>query len=438
MSGQSPSPSSSNQRSLDSDSGTAQLHQAGQISLQLNQRTIQSVALWPGPSLSPCGPLSLGPTSPPDAAHSSDMPLSLTTNQPSLLPYVEDISDFLGGGSTPPGVQCSQGPEDNSVDSLFSSQGVSRLPPVSSIIKSKESPPPQGPPGSSHPQDTSHSHSQVSLEHLPHNLFSSRLLPPLIPSHSSEPQYDWSSPHHGESQLGKSMGSQLGLAVPSMFLKPQMDCQLNLKQEPESSGQFGSLAVFSQAPHTASTSHSSHSQPGPSSLSSPKSKRKSVAGPSGALGSGSKQHVCHLCGKVLATRNVYQLHMRSHSGEKPFSCDQCGHKFSQKTSLTRHIRSHTGERPFPCEVCGKRFADKERIKIHMRTHTGEKPFSCEVCGKRFSQKSTVKRHMSVHTGAKPFQCPTCGKGFANRGNLNAHSKTHGQASGHPGSSSSVT
>lgn len=141
-------------------------------------------------------------------------------------------------------------------------------------------------------------------------------------------------------------------------------------------------------------------------------------------GDPAKPFQCTLCGKHLASKNVYQLHLRSHSGEKPFTCSLCGHHFSQKTSLTRHMRSHTGERPFPCEVCGKRFADKERIKIHMRTHTGEKPFACEVCGKRFSQKSTVKRHMSVHTGEKPFKCESCGKGFANRGNLNAHSKTH--------------
>ncbi|XP_076362703.1 uncharacterized protein LOC143253181 [Tachypleus tridentatus] len=147
---------------------------------------------------------------------------------------------------------------------------------------------------------------------------------------------------------------------------------------------------------------------------------------SGPLLSGdpTKPFQCNLCGKHLASKNVYQLHMRSHSGEKPFTCNLCGHHFSQKTSLTRHMRSHTGERPFPCEVCGKRFADKERTKIHLRTHTGEKPFSCEICGKCFSQKSTVKRHMSVHTGEKPFTCETCGKGFANRGNLNAHSKTH--------------
>ncbi|XP_054713068.1 uncharacterized protein LOC129222578 [Uloborus diversus] len=141
-------------------------------------------------------------------------------------------------------------------------------------------------------------------------------------------------------------------------------------------------------------------------------------------GDPAKPFRCTLCGKHLASKNVYQLHLRSHSGEKPFTCNLCGHHFSQKTSLTRHMRSHTGERPFPCDVCGKRFADKERIKIHMRTHTGEKPFACEVCGKRFSQKSTVKRHMSVHTGEKPFKCESCGKGFANRGNLNAHSKTH--------------
>lgn len=141
-------------------------------------------------------------------------------------------------------------------------------------------------------------------------------------------------------------------------------------------------------------------------------------------GNPSKPFACPICNKNLASKNVYQLHLRSHNGEKPFACNLCGNAFSQKTSLTRHMRSHTGERPFSCQVCAKRFADKERIKIHMRTHTGEKPFSCDVCHKQFSQKSTVKRHMSVHTGEKPFKCRHCGKGFANRGNLVAHEKTH--------------
>lgn len=145
-------------------------------------------------------------------------------------------------------------------------------------------------------------------------------------------------------------------------------------------------------------------------------------------GNPSKPFKCPLCHKNLASKNVYQLHLRSHSGEKPFKCNLCGNAFSQKTSLTRHMRSHTGERPFPCNVCGKRFADKERIKIHMRTHTGEKPFACGVCSKTFSQKSTVKRHMTVHTGEKPFKCSSCGKGFANRGNLIAHEKTHSASS----------
>lgn len=151
-------------------------------------------------------------------------------------------------------------------------------------------------------------------------------------------------------------------------------------------------------------------------------------------GNPSKPFMCPICNKNLASKNVYQLHLRSHNGEKPFACNLCGNAFSQKTSLTRHMRSHTGERPFSCQVCAKRFADKERIKIHMRTHTGEKPFSCDVCHKQFSQKSTVKRHMSVHTGEKPFKCRHCGKGFANRGNLVAHEKTHTSPPSLPSSS----
>ena len=151
-------------------------------------------------------------------------------------------------------------------------------------------------------------------------------------------------------------------------------------------------------------------------------------------GNPSKPFMCPICNKNLASKNVYQLHLRSHNGEKPFACNLCGNAFSQKTSLTRHMRSHTGERPFSCQVCAKRFADKERIKIHMRTHTGEKPFSCDTCHKQFSQKSTVKRHMSVHTGEKPFKCRHCGKGFANRGNLVAHEKTHSSPPSLPSSS----
>lgn len=175
--------------------------------------------------------------------------------------------------------------------------------------------------------------------------------------------------------------------------------------------------------HRFSSSPSSMSTMGQSRLSALKIPPK-------ASGNPHKPYQCPICSKNLASKNVYQLHLRSHSGEKPFSCHLCSNSFSQKTSLTRHMRSHTGERPYPCPQCDKRFADKERIKIHLRTHTGEKPFSCDVCGKTFSQKSTVKRHMSVHTGEKPYQCPTCGKGFANRGNLTAHVKTHQANHGH--------
>ncbi|OQR68514.1 zinc finger protein-like [Tropilaelaps mercedesae] len=382
--------------------------------------------------------------------------------------------------------------EDNSVDSFLSSHGVSvslsRLPPVSSIIKN-ESPPPtdslQQPPSSQQHQQSGapsetghhtqqhgqpHSHSQSSLE-LAHSVFSGRGLPPLTAPHTSDTQHDWSYQSDASSSLlSKQQVSQLGLPVSSMFLKQEQLGQLKAELDTHTT-QFGSLdfSQHSQAPPLSiAASHSSTliGQVGPSQGAGGPGQAQgdtpASAGPSGrhgkrrgpavsqqdpqqagsstgvlasessssqaGTGGNSKQHVCPICSKVLATRNVYQLHMRSHSGEKPFKCEQCGNKFSQKTSLTRHFRSHTGERPFSCEVCGKRFADKERIKIHMRTHTGEKPFSCEVCGKRFSQKSTVKRHMSVHTGAKPFQCATCGKGFANRGNLNAHAKTHGTAS----------
>ena len=76
---------------------------------------------------------------------------------------------------------------------------------------------------------------------------------------------------------------------------------------------------------------------------------------------------CHICGKVSASKNALQRHVKTHSGLREFQCHLCSKQFTRKDSLKTHIVGHTGKRDHVCPYCGHAFFKKYNLKTHIHT-----------------------------------------------------------------------
>lgn len=77
-------------------------------------------------------------------------------------------------------------------------------------------------------------------------------------------------------------------------------------------------------------------------------------------------------------------------------CEHCEKLLATKERYRRHIRTHTGDRPFKCSVCGKSFAENGNLNAHMKIHTNDKPHKCSYCNKSFIHNRTLKKHIQIH------------------------------------------
>ncbi|CAH1778341.1 unnamed protein product [Owenia fusiformis] len=82
-----------------------------------------------------------------------------------------------------------------------------------------------------------------------------------------------------------------------------------------------------------------------------------------------QRYVCNVCNKVMARKDHYNYHMKTHTGEKPHKCNLCQKTFITGGQLNRHHRSHTGEKHYKCNLCEKQYASLTNLKYHIKvTH----------------------------------------------------------------------
>lgn len=94
-------------------------------------------------------------------------------------------------------------------------------------------------------------------------------------------------------------------------------------------------------------------------------------------------HVCSMCQRSFARRNILINHERTHTGEKPFSCtfEDCSQTFAQQCDKTRHEQAQHTEKAFMCGNsqdegppwgCGKKFRRKDGLlEHHSKTKKGK-------------------------------------------------------------------
>ncbi|XP_034131658.1 zinc finger protein 540 isoform X2 [Drosophila guanche] len=139
-----------------------------------------------------------------------------------------------------------------------------------------------------------------------------------------------------------------------------------------------------------------------------------------------ERHVCHLCGKSLATRFSLKCHLVRHAGTRPHKCQQCSAAYSTAAELRSHERKHTAVRPYSCRYnCGKDFQYCSARSIHERTHMDEsqRPFRCEYCIKSFVTRGDCRSHQIQHTMSREHSCNICRLGFKLRKHFKAHLKS---------------
>ncbi|XP_071452270.1 GDNF-inducible zinc finger protein 1-like [Hetaerina americana] len=96
---------------------------------------------------------------------------------------------------------------------------------------------------------------------------------------------------------------------------------------------------------------------------------------------GTALHVCQICSKVFAQRDLLKdhvIHVHLNKVMK-FRCKICSELFERKNDLARHIKLvHAVKKKHQCELCSRNFLYLSQLKTHNLSHTGEKPLRCAL------------------------------------------------------------
>ena len=97
-------------------------------------------------------------------------------------------------------------------------------------------------------------------------------------------------------------------------------------------------------------------------------------------------------------------------------CSLCHQSFASTKALKHHLKTHTGDTGWSCEICGKVLSTKLMLELHT-TSCGKssKQHNCKECGRGYTTKQALVAHLKAKHGPPPTQeeltCPTCGKLF---------------------------
>ena len=111
--------------------------------------------------------------------------------------------------------------------------------------------------------------------------------------------------------------------------------------------------------------------------------------------------------------------------QERYACPLGNKELTRVNSLENHTNIHSGSKPHVCSICGQGFATLSNLSNHKKSCMNlAKEHKCNICGQQFRLRRDLNDHESMHNKEKPYVCDGCNKGFSTQCNLIRHKKKH--------------
>ena len=115
---------------------------------------------------------------------------------------------------------------------------------------------------------------------------------------------------------------------------------------------------------------------------------------------------CQLCRQSFKSTRSLKHHMKTHTGDTGWSCSGCSKILCSRVMLDLHLKSFGQEKGHWCKECNRGYTTKQALVCHFMAKHGPAPtveeLTCPTCGKVFKVVKTMREHLATHKG--PFHC----------------------------------